>query len=343
MRTVARRCRRRWRGFRRREVDEIEARGRGRVRDPAERGRDRRVRADLAGRRHLRRTASAISPTRPTGASATPSPTARTAARATPSSATSRTTGRTPPWRASACARRARRSTTTRATAASTRSRTPARCAARRSPRDIGEAQRRLAAGEILAIKGLGGFHLACDARNAAAVRRLRERKRRSDKPFALMARDLAAAEAICRVSRRRRAGPDRPAAAHRDPARGASAAAFPDAVAPGNRTLGVMLPYTPLHHLLFADAPYDALVMTSGNLSEEPIVVPNEEALRAPGGRGRLVPAPQPRHLHARGRFGGAHLRGRGARAAAVARIRAADPRPGARRPRAAGLRRAN
>jgi hydrogenase maturation protein HypF len=142
----------------------------------------------------------------------------------------------------------------------------------------IGEARRRLAAGEILAIKGLGGFHLACDARNETAVRRLRERKRRSDKPFALMARDLAAVEEICRISDGDRcalSGPRRPIVImpRRDPA------AIPEAVAPGNRTLGVMLPYTPLHHLLFLDAPYSALVMTSGNLSEEPIVVANREA----------------------------------------------------------------
>ena len=142
---------------------------------------------------------------------------------------------------------------------------------------DIEEARHRLAAGEILAIKGLGGFHLACDARNAAAVRRLRERKRRSDKPFALMARDLAAVEAICEVSdadRRALAGPRRPIVIlpGQDPD-------LPYAIAPGNRTLGVMLPYTPLHHLLFAGAPYSLLVMTSGNLSEEPIVVSNAEA----------------------------------------------------------------
>jgi hydrogenase maturation protein HypF len=151
-------------------------------------------------------------------------------------------------------------------------------------PSLLTEARERLAAGEIVAIKGLGGFHLACDARNPAAVERLRTRKRRSDKPFALMARDLAAVEALCQVSDADRAAllgwrrpivllPRRPAAA------------LPEAVAPGNRTLGVMLPYTPLHHLLFDGAPFDALVMTSGNLSEEPIVVDNQEARERIGG----------------------------------------------------------
>ncbi|HXM43730.1 MAG TPA: carbamoyltransferase HypF [Bryobacteraceae bacterium] len=143
----------------------------------------------------------------------------------------------------------------------------------------IAEAQRRLSEGEILAIRGLGGFHLACDPRNDAAVRLLRERKRRSDKPFALMARDLPAVERLCTVSdddRRALAGPRRPIAIlPRRVDAGISAA-----VAPGNNTIGVMLPYTPLHHLLFAGAAYDALVMTSGNLSEEPIVTSNEEAL---------------------------------------------------------------
>jgi hydrogenase maturation protein HypF len=142
----------------------------------------------------------------------------------------------------------------------------------------IEEARRRLAAGEILAIKGLGGFHLACDARNPAAAHLLRERKRRSEKPFALMARDLATAETICRCSDADRAaltGPHRPIVilpAH-DPALWRH-------IAPGNRTLGVMLPYTPLHHLLFQDVPYSVLVMTSGNLSEEPLVAGNAEAV---------------------------------------------------------------
>jgi hydrogenase maturation protein HypF len=140
------------------------------------------------------------------------------------------------------------------------------------------QARRRLAAGEILAIKGLGGFHLACDARNPDAVRRLRDRKRRSDKPFALMARNLAAVQEVCHV-------PDADLVALSSPrspivilSRRADAA-LPEAIAPGNLTLGVMLPYTPLHHLLFAGAPYALLVMTSGNLSEEPIVVSNPEA----------------------------------------------------------------
>ena len=141
----------------------------------------------------------------------------------------------------------------------------------------IEEARRRLEAGEIVAIKGLGGFHLACDARDASAAQRLRARKRRSEKPFALMARDAAAAEEICEVSAAARAaltGPRRPIVIL--PAREPSEWQH---IAPGNRTLGVMLPYTPLHHLLFQDARYSALVMTSGNLSEEPIVVGNREA----------------------------------------------------------------
>jgi hydrogenase maturation protein HypF len=144
----------------------------------------------------------------------------------------------------------------------------------------VEEARRRLATGEVVAIKGLGGFHLACDARNQQAVERLRARKRRSDKPFAVMVRDVAAAAALCHVSEAEREaleGTKRPIVILR---RG-EGAALPDAIAPGNRTLGVMLPYTPLHHLLFVDAPYDALVMTSGNLSEEPIVVDNGEARR--------------------------------------------------------------
>jgi hydrogenase maturation protein HypF len=145
------------------------------------------------------------------------------------------------------------------------------------------EARRRLAAGEIVALKGLGGFHLACDARNEQTVRLLRVRKRRSDKPFALMCRDLAAAEQICAVSEADRGvllSPQHPIVVMPR----CTGSDIPADVAPGNPTLGVMLPYTPLHHLLFAGVPYSALVMTSGNISEEPIVVSNEKAIERLG-----------------------------------------------------------
>lgn len=149
--------------------------------------------------------------------------------------------------------------------------------------------RRLLRAGHILAIKGLGGFHLVCDPCNDAAVRLLRERKRRSDKPFALMVPDVATAEQLCYVSADEHAALTsirRPIVIlHRR-----SDAPLSEALAPGNNTLGLMLPYTPLHHLLFretADAPaeFSALVMTSGNVSEEPIVTGNREAAaRLPG-----------------------------------------------------------
>jgi hydrogenase maturation protein HypF len=135
-----------------------------------------------------------------------------------------------------------------------------------------------LAHGEILAIKGLGGFHLACDASNDRAVGLLRERKRRSGKAFAIMARDIETVERLCVVGpseRRILSGPRRPILLL---SRRKGASISPH-VAPGNTRLGVMVPYTPLHHLLFDEkSGYDALVMTSGNLSEEPIVSRNEE-----------------------------------------------------------------
>src|SRR5580698_7152197 len=125
-----------------------------------------------------------------------------------------------------------------------------------------------LHAGRIVAIKGLGGFHLVCDPSNDTAVRQLRERKKRSDKPFALMVPDIAAAEKLCFVSDAERAA----LTSIRRPivilARRPEAP-ISQALAPGNNTLGVMLPYTPLHYLLFDEA-CSALVMTSGNLSEE-------------------------------------------------------------------------
>jgi hydrogenase maturation protein HypF len=134
-----------------------------------------------------------------------------------------------------------------------------------------------LTAGEIVAIKGLGGFHLACLATDDAAVDRLRAGKRRSEKPFAVMARDLAAAEKLVELTDADRAA----LISMRRPIvllpRKADSAISPR-VAPGLEWIGVMLPYTPLHHILFDGAPWDALVMTSGNLSEEPIASLNEE-----------------------------------------------------------------
>lgn len=138
----------------------------------------------------------------------------------------------------------------------------------------IALAAARLAAGGIVAVKGLGGFHLACDAGNPAALALLRARKRRPGKPLALMA-PLDRLKRIARLTDADRALLASPAAPIvLVPSRGT----LPDAVAPGMTTLGVMLPYTPLHHLLL-DAFPGVLVMTSGNLSGEPQVVGNDEA----------------------------------------------------------------
>lgn len=136
-----------------------------------------------------------------------------------------------------------------------------------------------IAAGLIVAVKGLGGFHLACDATSNDAVARLRARKRRDEKPFAVMVPDLETAEQIVDLSVEARAllvSVERPIVIA--PARpGTSIAAQ---IAPRNPTLGVMLPYTPLHHLLLRDSGRP-LVMTSANLSEEPIVYHNDEAMQ--------------------------------------------------------------
>jgi len=143
----------------------------------------------------------------------------------------------------------------------------------------IAETAARLQAGAVVAVKGLGGFHLAADATNPAAVERLRERKRRVGKPFAIMARDLACVEQFCRVDDLTRAlllSPERPIVLL--PKRQPNPIA--EAVAPFIQELGVFLPYTPLHHLLFAGGDFPALVMTSGNLSEEPIAIENLEAV---------------------------------------------------------------
>ena len=136
-----------------------------------------------------------------------------------------------------------------------------------------------LQAGRIVAVKGLGGYHLACDATDAAAVGRLRDRKRRWAKPFAVMVRDLAAARDLCRVSAAEAAllvGPARPivllvARRHGTPT-------LAPGVAAGNRRLGIFLPYTPLHHLLL-EAVGRPLVLTSGNLTDEPLATDDGDA----------------------------------------------------------------
>lgn len=143
----------------------------------------------------------------------------------------------------------------------------------------IEEAKRRLRAGEILAVKGLGGFHLACDAGNDAVVRALRLRKGRAEKPFAVMVPDLDVAAELCEVSpdeARLLASPQRPIVLLK---KRVGQSGVVEAVAPRNRNLGVMLPYTPLHYLLFSGGGPRVLVMTSGNFSEEPIVTGNDEA----------------------------------------------------------------
>ncbi len=157
------------------------------------------------------------------------------------------------------------------------------------------EAASALLAGQVVAVKGLGGFHLAVDATNPAAVELLRQRKRRVEKPFAVMVPDVQAAERICELDdagRKALQSIQRPIVLLKKvllekvllpkaaPAK-KTARMIPEAVAPFNRYLGVFLPYTPLHYLLLAQGRFDALVMTSGNLSEEPIAIDNHEAVK--------------------------------------------------------------
>jgi len=146
------------------------------------------------------------------------------------------------------------------------------------------ETQKSLSQGKILAIKGLGGFHLACDATNENAVMELRSRKLRVDKPFALMIANIETIEENCIINQKERdllLSRQRPIVLvkRKDTSR------ISKSVAPYQDKLGVMLPYTPMHYLIFAEIPNrnikapNTLVMTSANLSEEPIAIENDEA----------------------------------------------------------------
>ena len=141
----------------------------------------------------------------------------------------------------------------------------------------IRRAAELLRSGVVVAIKGIGGYHVACDARNESAVEALRARKFRKEKPFAVMVKDLATAHSIALIDT--------------DAAILMQSAARPitlvpvrselSGIAPGNREIGIMLPYAPLHHLLFAAGAPKILVMTSGNRSSEPIAYEDDDAER--------------------------------------------------------------
>jgi hydrogenase maturation protein HypF len=141
----------------------------------------------------------------------------------------------------------------------------------------IEEAARRLCRGEIVAVKGLGGYHLACDATSEPAVARLRARKHRDQKPFAVMVRDLHEARRLAHLDPRSEAlltGGERPILL----CRAREGVGVARAVAPGRSVVGLLLPYTPVHHLLLAAAGRP-LVMTSGNRSDEPIAYQDDDA----------------------------------------------------------------
>ena len=143
----------------------------------------------------------------------------------------------------------------------------------------LAECVKLLSQGKIVAVKGLGGYHLACRADDRIAVERLRQKKMREEKPLAVMVRDVRMAEGYAKISDKERAlleSPERPIVVL---AKKPGSALAPN-IAPRVPTLGVMLPYTPIHHLLFTEGGMPPLVMTSGNTTDEPIAFTNADAL---------------------------------------------------------------
>ena len=172
----------------------------------------------------------------------------------------------------------------------------------------IPETRNLLKAGKIVAVKGLGGFHLAADATNQAAVTRLRQRKNREEKALAVMSPDLDTASTYAVIT-----APEADLLKDRRRPIVLCQKRLPETLAPSvsprNPYYGVMLPYTPLHYLLLGTDPNDAfkaLVMTSGNLSEEPIAIDNKEALDRLSDIADAFFDPQPGHLSAVRRFRG-------------------------------------
>jgi hydrogenase maturation protein HypF len=139
--------------------------------------------------------------------------------------------------------------------------------------------------GYTAAIKGIGGYHLACDGLSEQAVERLRRRKHRDDKPFAVMARDISIAGKYCEINEAEKSLLNS-AASPIVLLKRLNEKALPDGIAHLNKYLGVMLPYTPVHHLLFQEEGFpEMLVMTSGNLSSEPIFYTDKEAMEGLNG----------------------------------------------------------
>ncbi|MDH5638036.1 MAG: carbamoyltransferase HypF [Nitrospinota bacterium] len=147
----------------------------------------------------------------------------------------------------------------------------------------LGAAVDLIRQGKVVAVKGLGGYHLAVDALNDAAVARLRERKKRDEKPFAVMFSSMTALRSFATISKREQTLLE--SRAHPITLVEKKYGRLLQGAAPGNRFIGAMLPYTPLHHMLMSEGPFGAVVMTSANMSDDPIIYKDGEVFEKLGG----------------------------------------------------------